>query len=119
MHSNPPRVFLQVPSTHGECSEHSSTSSHSLETRFSRKLKQNTHLSDNGRDRKGWDGMGWDGTGRDGTGRAGPGRAGTGRDGPGRDGERIILFYMDNLIRPGGLFHIKVHEKNESDKVFV
>ena len=25
--------------------------------------------------------------------------------------DRIILFYMDNLIRPGGLFYIKVDEK--------
>jgi len=24
--------------------------------------------------------------------------------------DRIILFYMDNLIKPGGLFYIKVHE---------
>ena len=32
-----------------------------------------------------------------------------GRGGAGRD--RIILFYMDNLIRTGGLFYIKVYEK--------
>jgi len=25
--------------------------------------------------------------------------------------DRIILFYMDNLTRLGGLFYIKVHEK--------
>jgi len=31
----------------------------------------------------------------------------------GRFGDRIILFYMDNLIRPGGLFYIKVHGKQQ------
>ena len=30
--------------------------------------------------------------------------------------DRIILFYMDNLIRTGGLFYIKVHEKTAMKK---